>query len=130
MTLIHVPRPPKSARDPNRPVNALLQAQVQYLQDAELKLPLRQQTNIYVNAIKTEGEAAQYIRMVTEAIHQAHEAAARKRKRSVRAGVIDIAASADDRPRKRVSRGTAKKTTKKKRSTKAATRKSKPGRKA
>ena len=51
MTLIHVPRPPKSARDPNRPVNALLQAQMQYLQDAELKLPLRQQTNIYVNAI-------------------------------------------------------------------------------
>ena len=39
MTLIHVPRPPKSAMDPHRPVNALLQAQMQHLQDAELKLP-------------------------------------------------------------------------------------------
>jgi hypothetical protein len=131
MTLIHVPRPPKSARDPQRPVNALLQAQMQHLQDAELKLPLRQQTNIYVNAIKTEGEAAQYIRRVTEAIHQAHEAAAKKRTRPARkrSGVIEIAAAADEGPRKRVSGGTAKKKAKKK-STKPARKKSKPGRKA
>jgi hypothetical protein len=131
MTLIHVPRPPKSARDPQRQVNALLQAQMQHLQDAELKLPLRQQTNIYVNAIKTEGEAAQYIRRVTEAIHQAHEAAAKKRTRPARkrSGVIDIAAAADEGPRKRVGGGTAKKKAKKK-STKPARKKSKPGRKA
>jgi hypothetical protein len=128
MTLIHVPRPPKSARDPQRPVNALLQAQMQHLQDAELKLPLDQQTNIYVNAIKTEGEAAEYIRRVTEAIHQAHDVADRKRRRSgSRKGVIDIAAAAD-RP-KRGRRGTVQKKAKKK-STKPARKKSKPGRKA
>jgi hypothetical protein len=117
--------------NPNRPVNALLQAQMQHLQDAELRLPLDQQTNIYVNAIKTEGEAADYIRRVTEAIHQAHDAAARKRARPARkrSGVIDIAAAADDRPRKRAHRGTAK-TTAKKKSTKTAKKKSKPGRKA
>ena len=130
MTLIHVPRPPKSARDPNRPVNALLKAQIQYLQDAELKLPFRQRTNIYVNAIKTEGEAAQYIRDVTEAIHQAHEAAARKRKRPVQEGVIDIAAAADDGPRKRTSRATTARKKAKKKSTKTARKKSRPGLKA
>jgi hypothetical protein len=101
---------------------------MQHLQDAELKLPLDQQTNIYVNAIKTEGEAAEYIRRVTEAIHQAHDVADRKRRRSgSRKGVIDIAAAAD-RP-KRGRRGTVQKKAKKK-STKPARKKSKPGRKA
>jgi hypothetical protein len=106
MTLIHVPRPPKSAIDPNRPVNALLKMQIQHLHDAELKLPVGRQTDIYINAIKTEGEAANYIRQVTEAIHEAHEAAAAKRAKPVvkRKRMIEIAAVADDRPaRKRAS---------------------------
>jgi hypothetical protein len=76
MALIHVPRP-ENAWDPNRPVNALLKAQILHLHDAELKLPAGQQTDIYINAIKTEGEAAEYIRRVTEAIHKAHAAAKR-----------------------------------------------------
>jgi len=79
MALIHVPRPPQSAMNPNRPVNALLKAQMLHLHDAEMKLPVRHHTNIYINAIKTEGEAANYIRQVTEAIHAAHAAAAAKR---------------------------------------------------
>jgi hypothetical protein len=84
MTLIHVPRPDvKSAMNPNRPVNALLKAQVQHLHAAERNLPLRHRTDIYINAIKTEGEAAEYIRQVTEAIHEAHEAAAIKRGRGI-----------------------------------------------
>ena len=80
MALIHVPRL-ENAWNPNRPVNALLQSQIVHLHDAELKLPVRQQTDIYINAIKTEGEAADYIRQVTEAIHAAHQAAAAKRAR-------------------------------------------------
>jgi hypothetical protein len=84
MTLIHVPRPDvKSAMNPNRPVNALLKAQVQHLHAAERNLPFRRRTEIYINAIKTEGEAAEYIRRVTEAIHEAHEAAAAKRGRGI-----------------------------------------------
>jgi len=79
MTLIHVPRPPKSAMDPNRPVNALLKTQIEHLYQAEKRLPIRYQSDTYVNAIKTEGEAANYIRQVTEAIHQAHEDAANRR---------------------------------------------------
>lgn len=101
MTLIHVPRPDvKSAMDPDRPVNALLKAQVQHLHEAERHLPLPHRTDIYINAIKTEGEAAEYIRRVTEAIHEAHEAAAKKR---AQAGIkpkpgIAIAAAADKKP--------------------------------
>jgi hypothetical protein len=72
MVLIPVPKPPKSAMNPDRPVSKLLRNQVEHLQRAEFRLPLKQQTNIYINAIKTEGEAADYIRRVTEAIHGAH----------------------------------------------------------
>ena len=132
MALIHVPRPPKSAMNPQRPINALLQAQMQHLQDAELKLPARLQTNIYVNAIKTEGEAAEYIRRVTEAIHQAHDTAAAKRGRPSRRRtvVIDIAAAAENRPSGDAKKGNAKKKISKKKSTKTAKKRSRPGRKA
>ena len=84
MTLIHVPRPAKSALDPKRPVNALLKTQIEHLNQAEKRLPLRYHSDTYVNAIKTEGEAASYIRQVTEAIHKAHEDAAKQRTRPQR----------------------------------------------
>jgi hypothetical protein len=67
-------------------------------------LPLRHRTDIYINAIKTEGEAADYISRVTEAIHAAHAAAAAKRARRAakpKPAGIDIAAVADDSPRKK-----------------------------
>src|SRR5712691_11303059 len=71
MEVIHVPRPSKKAMNPERPANALLLSQVSHLQHAERRLPLRYRTKIYTHAIETEGEAAEYIREVTEAIHQA-----------------------------------------------------------
>jgi len=110
MVAIQVPRPPKSAFNPNRPVSALLKAQVEYLHEAERRLPLRYRSETYINAIKTEGEASEYIREVTEAIHNAHAEAAAARVRVVpkRRAVIEIAAVADERAeRKRAS--TAKK---------------------
>jgi len=99
MTLIHVPRPPKSAFDPNRPVSSLLKAQMEHLHHAANKLPLRYRSEIYVNAIQTEGEAARYIREVTEAIHSAHGDAAAQRAKAApkRKRVIEIAAVADER---------------------------------
>ncbi len=98
MTLIHVPRPPKSAMNPNRPVSSLLRTQIEHLHEAEQRLPLRYRTNIYVNAIKTQGEAAQYSREVTEAIQNAHlEAAAQRAKRKPG---LAIAAAAERPPRK------------------------------
>ncbi|SRR5258706_2032488 len=96
MAVIPVPRPRASAIDQDRPVNALLQSQIQHLRDAEKNLPLRYQTQIYVNAIRTEGEAAKYIRAVTEAIHDAHAAAAAQRALPTirRKPGMDIAAAA------------------------------------
>jgi hypothetical protein len=99
MTLIKVPKPPKSAYDPGRPMNTLLEWQVEHLHEAEKRLPVNYQTRIYTNAIKTEGEAAEYIRAVTEAIRDAHkEAAARRVPPAVkRKRVIEIAAAAEHR---------------------------------
>lgn len=112
MTLIHVPRPPKRARNPERPVSSLLKMQIEQLHSAEKRLPLRDRSEIYINAIKTEGEAAKYIREVTEAIHGAHEDAARQRTKRApsRKRGIEIAAAADARPAgKRTSGPTRKK---------------------
>ena len=86
MTIIPVPRPSKKAMNPNRPVSALLLTQIQHLQHAERRLPLRYRTAIYTHAIRTEAEAARYIREVTEAIHQAHADAAAERANRGRGG--------------------------------------------
>ncbi len=79
MTMIHVPRPPKNSLNLNRPVSSLVLAQVEHMHTAEKRLPLRYRTEIYINAIKTEGEAARYISKVTSAIHRAHDDAAKQR---------------------------------------------------
>jgi hypothetical protein len=115
MTLIHVPRPPKSAFDPNRPVSALLKSQMEHLRHAASNLPLRYRSEIYVNAIKTEGEAARYIREVTEAIHSAHgdAAVARARVAPKRKRVIEIAAVADERAERKRARRAKKRSGKK-----------------
>ena len=96
MAIIEVPTPPKSAWNPDRPVSTLLQSQVEHLFEAERKLPHKYKTQIYINAIKTEGEAAEYIRKVTEAIHRAHADAAGMRAKAAPKGrkVIAIAAVA------------------------------------
>lgn len=96
MALIHVPRPPESAYNPNRKASALLRNQVEHMHLAERRLPERYRTQIYVNAIETEGEVAEYIGQVTRAIMRAHEDARKKRARSTaRSGtILKIAASA------------------------------------
>ena len=66
MDVIHVPRPPRKAINLDRQANALIMAQVSHLQHAERRLPLKYRTEIYTHAIQTEGEAAEYIREVTE----------------------------------------------------------------
>jgi hypothetical protein len=114
MVLIPVPRPPRSAIDPNRPINSLLKTQIMHLHDAERMLPARYHTDVYINAIKTEGEASDYIRAVTEAIHAAHaEAAATRRRRTPkRKRVIEIAAVADERAERKLAGKSGKKATK------------------
>jgi hypothetical protein len=114
MALIHVPRPPRSAYNPDRPVSSLLKSQMEHLHEAEKRLPLRYRSDVYVNAIQTEGEAARYIRDVTEAIHAAHEDAARARRVPKRKRGIEIAAAADDpKEQKGASRRVTKRSSKK-----------------
>jgi hypothetical protein len=110
-----VPKPPRSALNPHRPVSSLLTTQIEHFYLAEKRLPLEYRTGIYVNAISTEAEAANYIRKVTDAIHRAHDDAARLRARKAPKGkrVIDIAAVADEHaPRKASLKGKAKSATK------------------
>ena len=85
MAIIAVPKPSKKSMNPGRDANCLLRTQVEHLQHAERRLPLRYRSSIYTHAIRTEGEAAQYIREVTEAIHKAHADAARERGKRPRA---------------------------------------------
>jgi hypothetical protein len=116
MEPILVPRP-KSIRDPNRPASSLLLAQVNHLHEAEKGLPPQYHSGIFYQAIKTEGEAARYVRAVTEAIRAAHDDAAAERARLVpkRKRVIEIAAVADEAAeRMRRTSPRAKKTAKKK----------------
>jgi len=82
VTIIAVPRPSRKAMNPDRPTNCLVLAQVRHLQQAECRLPVKYRSEIYAHAIRTEGEAARYIREVTEAIHKAHGEAAAKRTRA------------------------------------------------
>jgi hypothetical protein len=103
MAVIIVPKPPKGAFNKNRPVSALLKNQILHLQQAEFRLPVRQQTNIYINKIKTEGEAADYIERVTRELHP--EGARR----------FDIAAMREPRP-SRKTKAKTKPTRKRKKS--------------
>jgi hypothetical protein len=74
MAVIKVPAAPKSSMNQDRAVSALLKSQILHLQEAEFRLPARYQTNIYIHSIQTEGDASEYIRQVTQAIHDAHAA--------------------------------------------------------
>ena len=96
MDVIDVPRPPRKAINQDRAANALITAQVSHLQHAERRLPLKYRTEIYTHAIQTEGEAAEYIREVTEAIHKAHADVTKRRSRRG----LEIAAAAE-RPKRK-----------------------------
>jgi len=104
MEVIRVPRPSTKAMDPDRAANALLLAQVSHLQHAERRLPLRYRSEIYTHAIRTEGEAAEYIHEVTEAIHRAHADAEKQRAKRARG----LEAAAERPKRKRPSKGKKK----------------------
>jgi|SRR5271166_5122700 len=116
MALIHVPKPPRSAYDPDRPMSSLLKSQIDHLREAESKLPLRYRSEVYIKAIKTEGEAARYIRDVTEAIHEAHADADRARRAPKRKPVIEIAAAADERAERKQAQAHKDRATKRKNS--------------
>jgi hypothetical protein len=73
--VVTVPKPSRTAYNPARPLekNQLIQAQVRHFREADRQLPPELQSGVDITAIKTEGEASQYIRSVTRAIHKAGE---------------------------------------------------------
>ncbi len=69
---IKVPKPAGTAYDPHRPLekNQLIHSQVRHFQEVEMQLPEHLRTGVDVADIKTEGQASQYIRKVTKALHE------------------------------------------------------------
>jgi hypothetical protein len=100
MAVIKVPKPQEGSFNKNRPVSALLKGQILHLHEVERKFPPSQHSGIYINAIKTEGDAAAYIKKVTARLHP--EGAKRVR--------FDIAAAAaKSRPSTKPKRKSKKK---------------------
>lgn len=99
MALITVPKPPKSAYNPDRPATSLLKAHVEHMREAESKLPLKYRSDFYAKAVRSEGEAAEYIRDVTEAIHEAHADAEKRRRTRKPKRKLEIAAAAEKSPK-------------------------------
>lgn len=121
MAVIHMGKSSTRAWNPNRPMSSLLEWQLEHLQEAEKRLPRHHHTDIYVNAIKTEGEAATYIQAVTEAIHKAHaevEAVRTQRARRKPSRVIKTAAVAEERAERRQKSRAKKKSARKPKRTK------------
>src|SRR5450432_2405971 len=99
MAIIKVPVAPSSSMNQDRVVSGLLKSQILHLQEAELRLPAKYQTNIYIHSIRTERDAGEYIRQVTEAIHSAHASGLRLIKKRKPKLTFEIAAAAA-KPRK------------------------------
>jgi len=78
--VIKVPKPGKTAYNPDRPLekNLLIHAQVRHFKEAETQLPKHQQTGVDIHSIKTEGQASHYIKRVTRALHESGGRTARK----------------------------------------------------
>jgi hypothetical protein len=70
--VIPVPKPSQAAYNPGRPLekNTLVQALVQHFKAADANLPESFRTGMDTTKIATEGEASEYIRKVTRAIHE------------------------------------------------------------
>ena len=70
MSVVHVPRPPKSAMNKHRRISDLIRKQIVHLSHVEKNLP-GERAGIDPGSIKTEGEAARYIEQVTARLHPA-----------------------------------------------------------
>jgi hypothetical protein len=70
--IIKVPKPSRTAFNPERPLhkNLLIHAQVKHFKEIEEQLPEHLRTGIDTALVRTEGEASRYIRQVTSALHK------------------------------------------------------------
>jgi len=68
---IRVPKPSSSSFNKHRPVssNKLLENQVKHFHELEINLLKQLQTGIRFEEIRTEGDAAEYIKRMTAILH-------------------------------------------------------------
>ena len=69
--VIRIPRTSRSSFNPDKPLekNTLLLNQVRHFAHLEEKLPAEERTGMDVASIRTEGQAAEYIRRMTRKLH-------------------------------------------------------------
>jgi hypothetical protein len=69
--VILVPKAARSSYNPDRLLekNTLLLNQIRHFHEAEKKLPADQQTGIDIHSVKTESQAAEYVRKITAILH-------------------------------------------------------------
>ena len=82
--VVPVPKPPKRAYDPDRPISGLIENQIRHLQAAEWKLRPEHRSRIAAQTITTERQASAYIQHVTSMLHPAGApvAPAKKKKKT------------------------------------------------
>jgi hypothetical protein len=68
VNVVHVPRPAPGSLNKERPLSSLLKNQVEHFQRLENELPGQEKTSI-ASSIRTEGEAAHYIKKMTAKLH-------------------------------------------------------------
>jgi hypothetical protein len=83
---IKVPKTPKSAYDPDRPISELVKNQIRHMQAAEQSLPAESRSLMPVAAITTERDASAYLQHVTEQLHPAAYRGLTRAQRKLRPG--------------------------------------------
>ena len=82
-TVIHIPIPPASAMNKDRPISSLIKAQLLHIQHAEsARLPKEKRVGVKLEDIHTEAEAAAYIAAVTRVLHPQGRKRSRPKPRS------------------------------------------------
>lgn len=69
--VVPVPRPAEGSMNKDRPVSQLLKQQISHFREIEKTWPAGKQTGIDIESVKTEAEAAAYIRKITAVLHPA-----------------------------------------------------------
>jgi hypothetical protein len=112
---IKVPRPAAGSFHKHRPPSDLLKSQIEHFHEAEMSWPEQERTGVDVSSIKTEHEAAEYIRKVTARLHPQSASPATNRPGVVPVSAPGISPAASDSKAVKKPRKGTKSSSKKKR---------------
>jgi hypothetical protein len=73
MAKIRILKPAPGSFNKHRPISQLLKSQIEHLQESEKQLPPEQRSGVQLGEIKTETQAAEYVREVTAKLHSRHK---------------------------------------------------------